>query len=218
MFANVTGQLPPFQSLDENLKSLFGSGIQYLTTQAREVASGRISPYTGGIALMVRLMSNTQQKIHDRLFIRALEDQKFAESLSKINTPSEAKKAASSLEQIGLGPGFITKYILGFKQPALRASSIEAQDRLRGEEAEPTATSNLPVRSARDMLRKLPPAPSTRGVPPKDTMGPALPAPRPASAAQGPQAATMLRQMYPALFPNDPISGLLQQRQAGLPQ
>ena len=219
MFRDVVGQVPPFQSLDESLKSQMGFGTSYITTKIGESATGRMAPRTAGILLGVRLMSTTQQKIHDRLFLRALEDEKFANAVGKLNTDGVDTKALEvALGKIGLGPSFIAKNILGIQPPVLRASVMEAQERLRGEQLEPTATSNLPVMSARDMLRKLPPAPSTRGVPPKDTMGPALPAPRPASAAQGPQAATMLRQMYPALFPNDPISGLLQQRQAGLPQ
>ena len=219
MFRDVVGQVPPFQSLDESLKSQMGFGTSYITTKIGESATGRMAPRTAGILLGVRLMSTTQQKIHDRLFLRALEDEKFANAVGKLNTDGVDTKALEvALGKIGLGPSFIAKNILGIQPPVLRAPVMEAQERLRGEQPEPTATSNLPVMSARDMLRKLPPAPSTRGVPPKDTMGPALPAPRPASTAQGPQAATMLRQMYPALFPNDPISGLLQQRQAGLPQ
>jgi hypothetical protein len=59
------------------------------------------------------------------------------------------------------------------------------------------------------MLRKLPPAPQTRGMP-NLRMGPPPAAPAPAAS----------NLMYPTLFPNDPISQMLLQRQqqAGAPR
>jgi len=56
------------------------------------------------------------------------------------------------------------------------------------------------------MRRTAPPAPATRGVP---QFNPRLP-----TTPQVSQGQSQLQLMYPAMFPNDPISGLLQQRQA----
>jgi hypothetical protein len=57
------------------------------------------------------------------------------------------------------------------------------------------------------MLRTLPPAPPTRGYEPNFR----LPTTKPAAPAQ-----KQIPLMYPAMFPNDPISGLLMQRQAAM--
>jgi hypothetical protein len=48
-FADVTGQIPAFESTDQAMKRLFGAGIQFLTTTAREAAVGRINPSTGAL-------------------------------------------------------------------------------------------------------------------------------------------------------------------------
>jgi len=61
--------------------------------------------------------------------------------------------------------------------------------------------------SAREQLRALPPAPST-------TFKLNLPTTPPTGAGAGPQQPQML---YPTLFPNDPISAVLQQRQQQAP-
>jgi len=69
---------------------------------------------------------------------------------------------------------------------------------------------NLPVvpgTSAQKMLKALPPAPPTRGT----NFNPRLPT---APAAQPGAGGSNIQLMYPSMFPNDPISGLLQQRQA----
>jgi len=69
---------------------------------------------------------------------------------------------------------------------------------------------NLPVvpgTSAQQMLKKMPPAPPTRGTNFNLRTAPAAPP----GAGTG---ASNVQLMYPSMFPNDPISGLLQQRQA----
>lgn len=200
-FADVTGQIPAFDSLDESMKRLFGSGIQFLTTTMREAAVGRINPQTGALALLLRLTGSIENQLYQRIFTKALEDPEFAKSMTRIGTPAEAKKVAAKLQEIGISP---TKYV----PRVARATALEAADVAKGEEPVPTAASRLPVApSAAQMLRKLPPAPPTTGLP-NLRMGPAPAAPK--------QAAPNL--MYPQLFPNDPISQLLQQRQQGVPQ
>ena len=82
-----------------------------------------------------------------------------------------------------------------------------------GDQPEPIGNMpNLPVvpgTSAQQMLKKLPPAPPTRGL----NFNPRLPT---APAVQPGGGAGNIPLMYPSMFPNDPISGLLQQRQAQL--
>ena len=200
-FADVTGQIPAFDSLDQAMKKLFGSGIQFLTTTMREAAVGRINPNTGALAIMLRLTGSIEDQLYQRIFTKALEDPKFAQSITKVGTPAEAKKLAGMLQDIGISP---TKYVPG---PA-RIAGFEASQLAQGEDG----AAPVPARqdSAASMLRKLPPAPQTRGLP-NLRMGP------PPAAPAAPAAPNL---MYPTLFPNDPISQMLLQRQqqAGAPR
>jgi hypothetical protein len=200
-FADVTGQIPAFDSLDESLKKVFGFGIQFGTTTMREAANNRISPSTGALALMLRMTGSIENQLYQRIFTKALEDPEFAKSITHVGTPADAKKVAGMLQNIGISP---TKYV---PNPA-RIAGLEASQLAQGEEA----NTSTPSRSstAAQMLRQLPPAPQTRGLP-NLRMGP------PPAAPAAPAAPNL---MYPTLFPNDPISQLLQQRQqqVGAPQ
>ena len=93
---------------------------------------------------------------------------------------------------------------------AARAATIEAQGMAEQGNPPIAASSAPPVSrgtSAAEMLKAQPPAPQTRGT----NFSPRMPT---APAVQPGQQQVPL--MYPAMFPNDPISGLLQARQAGL--
>jgi hypothetical protein len=191
-FTDVTGQVPAFDSTDQAMKRLFGSGIQFLTTTMREAAVGRINPSTGALAIMLRLTGSIEEQLYQRLFTKALEDPEFAKAITRVGTPAEAKKLAGMLQNIGISP---TTYL---PKPA-RIAGLEAS-RLAQEKEEGSAA---PVQdTAASMLRKLPPAPQSRGMP-NLRMGP--------PPAATPTAAPNL--MYPTLFPNDPISQMLLQRQ-----
>ena len=218
MFAGVTGQLPAFESMDETLKGIFGSGVQYITTTMREAMVGRIRPETGLLALGIRLLSNTEQKIKDRLFLRALEDKTFADRLQKLSTPEDGKKLAAQLQKIGIGPSWFTRNITG---PAVaRVPVLEAGQELRTEEVPTGISADLPIMTpsagptAQEMLRRMPPAPKSRGT--EAPSGARLPLRSPGqmpTSAPRSSAAQQLQLMYPALFPNDPISSLLMARQ-----
>jgi hypothetical protein len=214
-FAGVTGQIPEFNSLDENLKKVFGSGLQYITTTAREAAVGRIRPETGALALMVRLAGGLENQVYNRIFVKALEDPTFAARIAKIGTPVDAAKAAAELTKVGVPRSFFQQLVTA--PGAARAASQELNDLLRQEEMASTGVNpELPVMgTARQMLRSLPPAPPSRGMPAPQQKQPNLRAPAFQQPASKP---SNLNLMYPSLFPNDPISALLQQRQAGLTQ
>jgi hypothetical protein len=199
-FADVTGQIPAFDSLDQSMKKLFGSGIQFMTTTMREAAVGRINPSTGALAIMLRLTGSIEDQLYQRIFTKALEDPEFAKSITRVGTPAEAKKLAGMLQDIGISP---TKYVPN----ATRIAGLEASQLAQGEES---AAAPAQPSTAAQMLRKLPPAPQTRGMP-NLRMGPPPAAPAPAAAPN---------LMYPTLFPNDPISQMLLQRQqqAGAPR
>jgi hypothetical protein len=204
-FADVTGQIPAFESTDQQLKRLFGAGIQFLTTTAREAAVGRINPSTGALAVLLRMAGGLENQIYQRIFTRALEDAEFAKRITHVGTPAEAKKLAGELEKIGIPrssylPENITR----------AAVQTTAQTAMGDREEAIGNMPNLPVvqgTSAQKMLKAMPPAPPTRGT----DFNPRLPT---TPAAQPGAGAPNVQLMYPAMFPNDPISGLLQQRQA----
>ncbi len=197
-FSDITGQIPAFDSLDDQLKRLFGTGIQFLTTTMREAAVGRINPSTGFLAIGLRLTASIENQLYQRIFTKALEDPEFAKSITRIGTPAEARKVAAQLQDIGISP---TKYL-----PQLtRVAALEASDEARKKDQVTTGIDNLPVvpSSASQMLRSMPPAPQTRGLP-NMRVGP----PPAASAGRAPPSL-----LYPTLFPDDPISKMLLQRQ-----
>ena len=191
-FSDITGQVPPFESTDASLRRIFGTGIQFLTTTMRETMVGRISPQTGALALMLRLASGLENQIYNKLFIRALEDKTFAERITHLSTPEEGKQMLAMLEKSGVPARNILK-------PVLQASVAGAV--APDQEAPAPTTPVVPRETARQMLRALPPAPPT-------TYNLRAPAPQ---QPQNPGDNVQL--MYPQLFPNDPISGMLLQRQ-----
>ena len=199
-FADVTGQIPAFESVDESIKRLFGSGIQYLTTTFREAAVGRIAPETGALALMIRLAGNLENEVYKRIFTRALEDPEFARRITQVGNAQQAKQVAAQLQKIGISP---TTYVP-------RAARTTAQEISQFAQADETVQDNVPSvpSSAAQMLRSLPPAPPTRGL---NLRAPETVAPTQAAPPQ-------VNLMYPALFPNDPISALLQARQTQIQQ
>jgi hypothetical protein len=199
-FADVTGQIPAFQSLDENLKNLFGSGIQYMTTTMREAAVGRIRPETGALALFVRLGAGTETKLYNRIFTKALEDPSFAARITRINTPKEATAVAKQLESIGI---YVPKIL-----QAGRTAQLEFVDEVTKGDTVPTERPQPQSNIARQMLKALPPAPSMRGVPAPQPFQSPFPTTPPAAPARAP-----VNLMYPQMFPNDPISSVLLQRQ-----
>jgi hypothetical protein len=153
------------------------------------------------LALLVRLTGGLENQLYQRIFTRALEDPEFAKRITHVGTPEEAKKVAASLQNIGIP---VSKFVPNIA----RGTALEAGREARAGQELPTAAAGKPVMSettARDMLKRaMPPAPPTRGT----QFNPRLPTTPPAA----PPSNTNL--MYPTLFPNDPISGMLQQRAA----
>jgi hypothetical protein len=217
-FAGVTGQVPSFPSTDERLKELFGSGIQYITTTGRDTASGRISADNMAVALLVRLGGTLEKNIFKSMFAKAIEDKKFADQITSISSVDDAEKFMASMSKIGVPKSFF-KSIFDPLYGSVSATGREITDAALKDQKEDTGLNrDLPVMgAARQMLRNLPPAPQSRGMPSKDeaiggfrfktyTPPPAQPAPSPQYSAQS---------MYQALFPNDPLGAMLQQRQQG---
>ncbi len=206
-FADVTGQIPVFQSLDETLKRVMGSGIQFLTTTAREAAVGRIAPSTGALAVLVRLSAGLENEIYKRIFTKALEDPAFASKMTKVSTPQQGRALAAELEKIG-----VPRTMLQTRVDRTARQEL-SQFALGDQEAPIPGMAEAPVVSretAASMLRALPPAPPTTGL--EQLRLPTTQPKKPPSALQN------VPMLYPALFPNDPISGLLEQRRQQIQQ
>lgn len=203
-FADVTGQIPIFEATDDKMKRLFGFGIQFATTTAREAAVGRISPETGALALMLRLGGKVESQLYQRMFTRALEDPKFASAITHVGTPQQANTVNGMLQNIGIDLTKVYEAPRPAAAPSVgqRVIKQEAAGALQpGQEAR-----TAPQPTAEQMLKALPPAPATRGYTSELRVGP--PPAIPAGGAFG-----NVPLMYPAMFPNDPISGLLKARQ-----
>ena len=212
-FADVTGQIPLFESIDQNLKRVMGFGVQFMTTTAREAMVGRISPESGALALLLRMTASAENQLYQRIFTKALEDPAFAQAITHVGTPAQGAKAAAQLEGIGANMSQIFNEPLKTTAPGIAQRIIRQelpQEQLQGRQAEIGNMKNLPVvsreTSAQQMLRALPPAPATRGY----DFNPRVSTTPPAKTGGMGQ----VQLMYPSMFPNDPISGLLQQRQA----
>lgn len=204
-FGDVTGQIPAFEATDDMFQRLFGSGIKYVVTTAREAAVGRINPTSGALFLGIRLANGVEKQVFDRIMMKALMDKDFASDLVQIGTPSEALKVFRQLEQLGVGRKTLRDLITapatqrGLVLEAYRAADEENLEEAREPRRPPAA----------EMLRNLGPAPKARG-----TGTTAQPAARgityqpKVQGAQPGQAAMM----YQQLFPNDPFGNLILQR------
>ena len=205
-FADITGQVPVFQTTDQQLQGLFGVSIPYLTTSIRNVAMRNVSKETMMVTLGTRLLNAKEDKVFQRMFTKALEDPKFAEKMTNLNTPASAAVLAKEMQSMGISPKRLSEILTA--PAASRAATIEAQG-LAEQGNPPVPTSAAPAvprgTAAAQMLKAQPPAPPTRGT----NFSPRMPA---APAVQPGQGQVPL--MYPAMFPNDPISGLLQARQS----
>ena len=205
-FADITGQVPVFQTTDQQLQGLFGVSIPYLTTSIRNVAMRNVSKETMMVTLGTRLLNAKEDKVFKRMFTKALEDPKFAEKLTNLNTPAAATAVAKEMQSMGISPKRLSEILTA--PAASRAATIEAQGLAQqGNPPVPTSTAPAVPRgtAAAQMLKAQPPAPPTRGT----NFSPRMPT---APAVQPGQGQVPL--MYPAMFPNDPISGLLQARQS----
>jgi hypothetical protein len=197
---SVGGIAPRFESTSDNFKRIFGVSLPGLMTTARDTMSSRISPQGAGITLGVRLLSSMEEELQRKMLLRALTDPKIANALANGKSPEQGLLLLREMQSLGALP-----------RAAIISTSLQASNLARdGEESPIEGMAELPEgvpaarrqETAATMLRKLPPAPPSRGMP---TVSQRLPSP-PAPTAPPPS-------MYQMLFPDDPLSQMLQQRQ-----
>ena len=209
-FADVTGQVPAFDSLDDTLKRVMGSGIGVMSTTYRSVAEGRLSPTTGAISFLVRLTGALETNLYKRLFTKALEDRNFARAITHVSTPADGARLSAELEKLGVPRSMLEARIDRTARQELANFAVGDQETpIPGMAQAPVVSRE----TAASMLRALPPAPPTTGLALLKENA-ALPIGPPPNL----RATRDIPLMYPALFPNDPISGLLEQRRQQVQQ
>lgn len=214
---NVTGMNPRFESASQIFQRMLGVSIPGLMTYGRDVMGGRISSEGAGITLGVRLFSAMEENLQNKMLVRALTDPKVADALVNPKNASDAKLLLREVQSTG----YLSRALMA--DIGVTSSQLAMQDRqvpIEGMEgvpvvsrgttvvaptaAAPTSAAPSSGASASTMLKEMPVAPPTRGMPPA-ALSPRFGAPPPpAPPAPG---------MYQALFPDDPISKMLQQRQ-----
>jgi len=203
-FANATGQKPSYDALDASMNKIFGTTIASLTSRNIAVQEGRVSATNAAMTLLVRFFGKLETDLYNRIFTKALQNKDFADSLTHINSPEDAKRFAGKLQAIGVP---VARYLpLKARIPVLEAGQLAQGDEqapIEGMAEQPV----IPRETARQMMRKMPPAPPTTGtnfgmptIDPRQQQQPNIPL------------------MYPTLFPNDPISAMLLQRQQQVQQ
>ena len=208
--AKVTGTAPKFESANQVFQRLLGVSIPGLMTYGRDVAGGRISPQGAGISLSVRLLSSMEEDLQNKMMVRALTDPKVAEALSNAKTADQGKLLLREVQSLGyLSRALMADIGVTGSQLAMgdRESSVQGMQTSpigASSAAAPSSATAPRPETAAALLKKMPPAPQTRGLP--SAMSPRFAPPPPATAPAAPG-------MYQMLFPDDPISKMLNQRQ-----
>lgn len=210
--ARVTGVAPKFESTSQIFQRMLGVSIPGLMTYGRDVAGGRISPQGAGISLSVRLFSSMEEELQNKMMVRALTDPKVASALANAKTADQGKLLLREIQSTGyLSRALMADIGVTSSQLAMgdRETPVEGMSGTSaGVTSTPQATTQGALRpeTAAALLKKMPPAPQTRGMPPAALSPRFAPPPAPASAPAAPG-------MYQMLFPDDPISKMLNQRQ-----
>jgi hypothetical protein len=208
--ARPEGTLSAFQSVDEQLRSQIGAGIGTIESTARAAMIRQISPIHAGVSLLTRFMGRQQTAIYDAIMYKALTDPEYANQLAKANGPLNTKENMKKMGEITTAAGgFLPNLLKGVP----RVGSIEASQAAMPEEERPIATPEFTqgMAPARVMPRMpAPPAPA-RSLGQSPVVSGA--APRTPPAMPTGRSVPGFAEQYQALFPNDPLSPLMQNRQ-----
>lgn len=208
--ARPEGTLSAFQSVDEQLRSQIGAGIGTIESTARAAMIRQISPIHAGVSLLTRFMGRQQTAIYDAIMYKALTDPEYAHQLAKANGPLNTKENMKKMGEITTAAGgFLPNLLKGIP----RVASIEASQAAMPEEERPIATPEFTqgMAPARVMPRMpAPPAPA-RSLGQSPVVSGA--APRTPPAMPTGRNVPGFAEQYQALFPNDPLAPLMQNRQ-----
>jgi hypothetical protein len=205
--ARPEGTLSAFQSVDEQLRQKIGAGIGTLESTARAATIRQISPIHAGVSLLTRFMGRQQTSIYDAIMYKALTDPEYAKQLIKSNGPLNTKENMKKMGEVTKeAGGFLPSLLRG----APRVASIEASQAAMPQEERPLPTPEFtqgmaPARAVPKM--PAPPAPArTIGQSPLSQAVPKGP------VQGGTRNVPGFAEQYQALFPNDPVAPLMQNR------
>jgi hypothetical protein len=151
-----------------------------------------------------------EEDLQNKMMVRALTDPKVAEALSNAKTADQGKLLLREVQSLGyLSRALMADIGVTSSQLAMGDREFPVQDRQSSpigasSSVAPSSAAAPRPETAAALLKKMPPAPQTRGLP--STMSPRFAPPPPATAPAAPG-------MYQMLFPDDPISKMLNQRQ-----
>jgi len=199
----ATGTISPFKTLDETLREKIGAGIGTIEATARAAMIRQISPMHAGVTLASRYLGRQQTAIYETVLYKALTDPEYAHQLVNANKPITDNKTFNTMSKLTFQAG---GYLPALLQGGARVAGMEATQALSDQER------MVP-----------PPMPQVPARPPRAQTAPAVPAANQRLSQSTP--ARTLPQMpnqgdmqnlaanYAALFPQDFLSPMLQQRQ-----
>lgn len=223
------GALSPFRTFDVKLREKIGAGVGTIESTARAAMIRQISPQHAVVSLLSRFFTRQQQSITDKILLSALTDPAYAARLVEASAPITTPKGFNQVSKLTMQVG---GYLPSLLRNSPRIASIEAIQAMEDEElTRPTAIvppERISPAPAVPSQPAAPPRPVPRmpdqtflqqyqrdirpeNVVPAPSMSltqsrlmrsvPAIPSPQPVSGQQ-----------YQALFPNDPLAPLIQQR------
>jgi hypothetical protein len=217
----ITDTPKPFETTDEALQRISGVSIRNISTLYRGMTGAggyKASPMDAGIYLGMRLIGRQEYGIMDRVMQRAITDPDFAKALVDNSQQQSMQQQMAKLQKKLYREGVYIPEVI-FKAPQ-RATMIGLSEELQepapqeAPMAAPVAPAPAPAPAqptAREMMQNLnkqqPPAPATRGTAPAQPLKPVFPNTAP------PKTGGNAAQMYQALFPNDSLGNMIQQKQ-----
>lgn len=195
------GTISPFTTLDEALREKIGAGIGTIEATARAAMIRQISPMHAGVTLASRYLSRQQNAIYETVLYKALTDPEYAHQLVNANKPITDNKTFNTMSKLTFQAG---GYLPALMQGGARVAGIEATQALSDQERQvPSAMPVIPPRPA----QTAPAVPAANQRLSQSTPARTLP--------QMPSQGDMqnLAANYAALFPQDFLSPMLQQRQ-----
>ena len=214
----------PFETTNDGLRRILGTSIEGMTGLYKSIAENRVGPAWATVYLGTRLVGRQEYGLLDRVMQKAVTDPAFAQALVKSVDERKLFNEMKGLNKKLMSSGVYLPEVL-FKGP-MREANVLAVEGMQ----EPTPTSQEPTGmapapqvappappvappapqgNAAQMMEQFkksqPPAPPTRGniIPAPPARNKLPPQPQTSNAAQ----------MYQALFPNDTLGNLIQQKQ-----
>ena len=230
----------PFETTNDGLRRILGTSIEGMTGLYKSIAENRVGPAWATVYLGTRLVGRQEYGLLDRVMQKAVTDPAFAQALVKSVDERKLFNEMKGLNKKLMSSGVYLPEVL-FKGPMREANvlAVESMQEPTPTGQEPTpyvtlpwekgATSPLPQITPPPAPAPIPqqaPAPAPQGnaaqmmqqfkktqPPAPPTRGNIIPAPPARNQLPAQPQTSNAAQMYQALFPNDTLGNLIQQKQ-----